>query len=74
MLLYGEAWWTQGHGGGTFDPDSEKRSDLKGKKIGVGLRTQSEWGLNARVAPEYGFGVTPKNTKIFHFREDTNPS
>jgi TRAP transporter TAXI family solute receptor len=66
MLLYGEAWWTQGHWWVTFDSNLKKVSDLKGKMLGVGLRTQSDWGLNARVDLEFGYGITPENTKIFH--------
>jgi len=65
-LLYGEAWWTQGHWWVTFDPKLKKIADLKGKKLGIGLRTQSDWGFNTRIDLEYGYGITPKNTKIFH--------
>lgn len=65
-LLYGEAWWTQGHWWVTLDPKLKTIADLKGKKLGVGLRTQSDWGFNARIDLEFGYGITPKNTKIFH--------
>lgn len=66
LLLYGEAWWTQGHWWVTLDPNLKKISDLKGKKLGIGLRTQSDWGMNAIMDLEFGYGITPKNTKIFY--------
>jgi TRAP transporter TAXI family solute receptor len=65
-LLYGEAYWTQGHWWVTFDPSLKTVSDLKGKKLGLGLRTQSDWGLNARIDLEFGYGINPDNTKIYH--------
>jgi len=66
MLLYGEAWWTQGHWWVTLDPNLKKIADFKGKRLGIGLRTQSDWGMNARMDLEFGYGITPKNTKIFY--------
>jgi len=65
-LLYGEAYWTQGHWWVTFNPKLKKISDLKGKRLGIGLRTQSDWGLNARIDLEFGYGITMENTQIFH--------
>lgn len=65
-LLYGEAYWTQGHWWVTFDPELKTISDLKGKKLGLGLRTQSDWGMNARIDLEFGYGINPENTKIYH--------
>lgn len=66
LLLYGEAWWTQGHWWVTLDPKLKKISDFKGKKLGIGLRTQSDWGMNARLDLEFGYGITPQNTKIYY--------
>lgn len=66
LVLYGEAWWTQGHWWVTLDPNLKKISDFKGKRLGIGLRTQSDWGMNARMDLEFGYGITPKNTKIFY--------
>ena len=66
LMLFSDAWWTQGHWWVTFDPNLKKISDLKGKKLGIGLRTQSDWGFNTRIDLEYGYGITPDNTKIFH--------
>ena len=65
-LLYGEAWWAQGKFFATFNPDIKTVKDLKGKKIALGLRSQSDWGFFARLFLEHGYGITPKNTTINH--------
>jgi TRAP transporter TAXI family solute receptor len=49
----------------TFDPDLKTVSDLKGKKIGLGLRTQSEFGMNAAFFLDQAYGINSSNTKIF---------
>lgn len=66
VLLFSDAWWTQGHWWVTFNPELKKIADLKGKKLGIGLRTQSDWGFNTRIDLEFGYGITRENTKIFH--------
>jgi uncharacterized protein len=66
LLVYSDAWWTQGHWWVTLDPNLKTINDLKGKKLGVGMRSQSDWGLNARLDLEYGYGINMKNTKIYH--------
>jgi TRAP transporter TAXI family solute receptor len=64
-LLYGETWWAQGKFFVTFDPNIKKISDLKGKRISLGLRSQSDWGVFSRmVLDEYG--ITPQNSDIRH--------
>lgn len=65
-LLYGFYWAITGHFFVTLDPNLKKFSDLKGKKLGVGLLTQSDWGMNATLDLEYGYGITPENTEIFY--------
>lgn len=65
-LLYGEAYWTQGMWFVTLDPKIKKIGDLKGKSIAVGLRTQCDWGMDARLFLQVAYGITPKNTKIDH--------
>lgn len=70
-LLYGEAWWAQGRFFVTYDEDIETVSDLKGKKIAVGLRSQSDWGFNARLFLKYAYGITPENTEIDHVTPGT---
>ncbi|MDZ7749200.1 MAG: hypothetical protein U5K43_10470 [Halofilum sp. (in: g-proteobacteria)] len=59
-LLYGEAWWAQGRFFVTYDPEIQTVEDMKGKKVAVGLRSQSDWGFNARLFLKYAYGVTPE--------------
>ena len=40
-LLYGEAWWGQGKFFVTYNPNLKTVSDLKGKRVSLGLRSQS---------------------------------
>jgi len=64
-LLYGETWWAQGKFFVTFDPKIRTVGDLKGKRISLGLRSQSDWGVFSRlVLQEYG--ITPANSDIRH--------
>jgi TRAP transporter TAXI family solute receptor len=64
-LLYGETWWAQGKFFVTFDPKIRTVADLKGKRISLGLRSQSDWGVFSRlVLQEYG--ITPANSDIRH--------
>lgn len=65
-LLYGEAWWTQGMWYVTLNPNLKTIADLKGKRIGLGLRGQSDWGMDSRIFLEVGYGITPQNTNIQH--------
>ena len=65
-ILYGETWWGQGKFLGTFDCSLKKMSDLKGKRISLGLRGQSDWGVFPRLLLEHVFGVTTKNADIRH--------
>lgn len=46
-LLYGEPWWGQGKFFATFDCNLKSIADLKGKRISLGLRGQSDWGVYA---------------------------
>ena len=64
-LLYGETWWAQGKFFVTFNPDIKKIADLKGKRVSVGLRSQSDWGIFSRLVLE-AYGVTPQNSDIRH--------
>jgi len=65
-LLYGEAFWIQGKIFLTFDPNIKTVADMKGKRISIGLRGQSDWGFFPRLMLEYGYGITPKNSDIRH--------
>ncbi len=66
QLLYGDAWWGQGKFFVTFDPKIKTPADFKGKRIGLGLRGQSDWGVFARMILEHGYGITPDNADIRH--------
>lgn len=65
-LLYGEAWWGQGKFFATFDCSLKSISDLKGKRVSLGLRGQSDWGVFSRLFLEHAFGVTAENTDLRH--------
>jgi hypothetical protein len=65
-LLYGEAWWGQGKFFATFDCSLKTIGDLKGKRISLGLRGQSDWGVFPRLLLKSVYGITPKNSDIRH--------
>ncbi|MCP1673637.1 TRAP transporter TAXI family solute receptor [Natronocella acetinitrilica] len=65
-LLYGEAWWGQGKFFVTFDPNIRTVEDMMGKRISLGLRSQSDWGFFSRLFLEHGYGITPDNSRINH--------
>jgi len=64
-LLYGETWWAQGKFFATFDPKLKTISDLKGKRISLGLRSQSDWGVFSRLVLD-AYGINPSNSEIRH--------
>lgn len=45
----------------TFDPNIKSIAQLKGKKVGIGLLSQSEFGLWATLLLNQ-YGITPENT------------
>jgi len=47
----------------TFDPKIKTIDDMKGKKIDLGLLTQSDWGLSSRLVLEQ-YGISKKNAHI----------
>jgi hypothetical protein len=54
-LLCGEAWWAQGKFFVTYNPEIKTVEDLRGRKIALGLRSQSDWGFSrARLRPHAG--------------------
>ncbi len=65
-LLHGEALWAQGKFFITNDPDIKTVADMKGKRISLGLRGQSDWGVFSRLILEHGYGITPENSDIRH--------
>ncbi len=70
-LLFGEALWGQGKFFVSYDPNLKTPADLKGKRIALGLRTQSDFGFFASLILEYGYGVTSENADIRHVNPDT---
>jgi TRAP transporter TAXI family solute receptor len=64
-LLYGETWWAQGKFFVTFDPKIKTIADLKGKRISLGLRSQSDWGVFSRLVLD-AYGINPSNSEIRH--------
>ena len=65
-LIYCEAWWGAGKVFVTYDPTLKSLSDLKGKRISLGLRSQSDWGVYPRLFLEYGYGIDRDNADIRH--------
>ena len=41
-------------------------ADFKGKRISLGLRGQSDWGVYPRLFLEHAYGITPDNSDIRH--------
>lgn len=48
----------------TLDKDIKSVEDLKGKPIGLGLKTQSHWGAGSTFFLEHGYGINFDNTPI----------
>ena len=65
-LLYCEAWWGGGKVFITYDQDMTSLSQLQGKQVSIGLRSQSDWGVYPRLFLAHGYGITPDNTDIRH--------
>jgi TRAP transporter TAXI family solute receptor len=70
-LLHGEAYWAQGKFFVTTDPNIETIADMKGKRVSLGLRGQSDWGVYPRLILEHAYGITPENTDIRHLTPGT---
>ena len=64
-LIYGETWWPIGKFFVTFDPNIKSIADLKGKRVSLGLRSQSDWGVFSRLMLA-AYGVTPQNADVRH--------
>jgi TRAP-type uncharacterized transport system substrate-binding protein len=56
--LLGQCWFV------TFDPSIKSVADLKGKPIGIGLKTQTHWGGATTFMLDKGYGITADNTPI----------
>lgn len=64
-LVWGLCVASQGMWYITFDPELESISDLKGKKIGLGLKTQSDWGMDAALFLEKAYGINNENSDLY---------
>ncbi|PMR72754.1 TAXI family TRAP transporter solute-binding subunit [Billgrantia endophytica] len=64
QLLYGLGLVAQGKFFVTFDPNIKSIADLKGKRVAIGLPTQSDWGMHASLFLEHAYGITEENTRI----------
>jgi TRAP transporter TAXI family solute receptor len=62
-LLYGETWWGQGKFFVTFDPNIKNMADIKGKRVSIGTRSMSDWGVWARLWLDI-YGITPGNSDL----------
>lgn len=63
-LLFGEGLVAQGKFFVTLDPNINGIEDLKGKRVSIGLPTQSDWGMVASLLLEHSYGITDENTDI----------
>jgi len=65
-FIFGTGWIATGNFFITLDPKLKSFSDLKGKKIGLGLLTQGSWSMNPLLNLQYGYGITDENSKILN--------
>jgi len=63
-LLHGEGYWSAGKFFITLDPTIKTIADMKGKRISLGLRGQSDWGVYPRLILKYGYGIDKTNSDI----------
>ena len=68
-FLFGIAATAQGRFFVTFDPNIKTVADMKGKKVSLGLLTQSDWGLSGRIVLDT-YGINEKNTTINYVTPD----
>ena len=64
QLLHGEAYWSQGKFFVTTDPNIKTIPDMKGKRVSVGLKGQSDWGVFPRLFLKHAYGIDRSNTDI----------
>lgn len=62
-LLFAQAANAQGRFFLTFDPKIKTIADMKGKRVDLGLLTQSDWGLSGRMVLN-AYGINSRNTNI----------
>jgi len=64
-LLYGETWWPIGKFFVTFDDRVKTIADIKGKRLSLGLRGQSDWGFFPTLMLD-AHGINKSNTEMRH--------
>ncbi len=69
-LLFGEGFWGQGKYFVTYDENIKTPADLKGKRIALGLRTQSDFGFFAYLILSAGYGINYETADIRHVSPD----
>ena len=63
-LLHGEGYWSQGKFFVTTNPDIGSIEDMKGKRISIGLKGQSDWGVFPYLLLKYVYGIDETNSDI----------
>ena len=63
-LLHGESYWSQGKFFVTTNPDIKSIEDMKGKRISLGLKSQSDWGVFPSLLLKYVYGIDETNSDI----------
>lgn len=69
-LLYGHVWWGGGKVFITYDKNLTSLSQLQGKRVSIGLRTQIDWGLFPTLLLKYGYGITSENMDLRYLTVD----
>ncbi len=64
-LLYCEAWWGGGKVFITYREGLTSLAQLEGKRISIGLRSQSDWGVYPRLFLNH-YGITLQTADIRH--------
>jgi TRAP transporter TAXI family solute receptor len=64
-LLYGEMWWPIGKFFVTFDDKIRTIADIKGKRLSIGLRGQSDWGFFPLLMLDVN-GINKSNADVRH--------
>lgn len=63
-LLHGEGYWAQGKFFVTTNPKIKTVADMKGKRISIGLKGQSDWGVFPYLLLKYAYGIDETNSDL----------
>ena len=64
QLLHGEGYWAQGKFFVTTNPDIKSIADMKGKRISIGLKGQSDWGVFPYLLLKHAYGIDESNSDL----------